>query len=151
LFLELKKKPGTLGESLPTKLALWRKGRLFVRLEPAWKITRWQRNPQWRGQALVAIVVLAVGYVCDLNLRTRKAAFGRDPARFDGAPQIKEHGIDLQARRKPFDDVCLSGLRTQHCGDLAELSPKALTYKPVCVRSFVCEAGRIFLRRAPVL
>jgi hypothetical protein len=27
--------------------------------------------------ALVAIVVLAVGYVCALNLRTRKAAFGR--------------------------------------------------------------------------
>jgi hypothetical protein len=55
--------------------------------------------------ALVAIVVLVVGYVCALNLRARKAAFGRDPARFDAAPQIKEHGVDLQARRKPFDDV----------------------------------------------
>jgi hypothetical protein len=54
---------------------------------------------------LVAIVVLAVGYVCGLNLRTRKAAFGRDPARFDATPQIKEHGVDLQARRKTFDDV----------------------------------------------
>ena len=54
---------------------------------------------------LVAIVVLAVGYVCGLNLRTRKAAFRRDPARFDAAPQIKEHGVDLQARRKTFDDV----------------------------------------------
>jgi hypothetical protein len=29
LFLELKKSRGTLGESLPTKLALWRKGRLL--------------------------------------------------------------------------------------------------------------------------
>jgi hypothetical protein len=54
---------------------------------------------------LVAIVVLAVGYVCGLNLRTRKAAFRRDPARFDATPQIKEHGVDLQARRKTFDDV----------------------------------------------
>jgi len=55
--------------------------------------------------ALVAIVVPAVGYVCALNLRTRKAGFGRDPARFDAAPQIKKHGVDLQARRKTFDDV----------------------------------------------
>jgi hypothetical protein len=54
---------------------------------------------------LVAIVVLAVGYVCGLNLRTRKAAFRRDPARFDATPQINEHGVDLQARRKTFDDV----------------------------------------------
>jgi hypothetical protein len=54
---------------------------------------------------LVAIVVLAVGYLCALKLRTRKAAVGPDPARFDAPPQIKEHGVDLQARRKTFDDV----------------------------------------------
>jgi len=55
--------------------------------------------------AVVAIVALAVGYVCALNLRPRKAALGHDPARFDAAPQTKEHGVDLQARRKTYDDV----------------------------------------------
>ena len=48
--------------------------------------------------AVVAIIALAVGYVCAL-------ARGRDPARSDAAPRTKEHGVDLQARRKPYDDV----------------------------------------------
>jgi hypothetical protein len=55
--------------------------------------------------AIVAIVVLAVSYVCALNLRPRKTALGCDPARSDAAPQTKEHGVDLQARRKTYDDV----------------------------------------------
>ena len=54
---------------------------------------------------LVAIIVLGVGYVCILNFRTRRATFGRDPARPDAAPQMKEHGVDLQAHRKTYDDV----------------------------------------------
>ena len=55
--------------------------------------------------AVVAIIALAVGYVCALNLRPRKVALGRDLARSDAAPRTKEHGVDLQARRKPYDDV----------------------------------------------
>jgi flagellar biosynthesis/type III secretory pathway M-ring protein FliF/YscJ len=55
--------------------------------------------------ALVAIVALAVVYVCALKLRARKAALGRDPARSDATSQTKEHGVDLQARRKSYDDV----------------------------------------------
>jgi len=57
--------------------------------------------------ALFAIVVLAVGYVWAraLNLRTRKAALGRGPASSDAAPHSKEHGVDVQARRKTYDDV----------------------------------------------
>src|SRR5262245_48837499 len=55
--------------------------------------------------AVVAIIALAVGSICALNLRPRKAAFGRDPARSDAAPRTKEHGVDLQARRKTYDDV----------------------------------------------
>lgn len=42
---------------------------------------------------IVAIIVLAVVYVCALSFRKRKQAFGR------------ENGIDLQARRKTYDDV----------------------------------------------
>jgi len=108
----LKKSRGTFGESLPTKpssgaeagcLRDWNRPRNHLLAEkpsvmegPMEMVVFWM---------LVAIVLLAVGYVCALNLRTRKAAFGRDPARFDPAPQIKEHGVDLQARRKTFDDV----------------------------------------------
>jgi hypothetical protein len=98
--LDLKKSRGTLGESLPTKLALWRKGRLLRDWNRPRNRSLAEKPSVMEGPALVAIVVLAVAYVCALNLRTRKAAFGRDPARFDGAPQIKEHGIDLKARRK---------------------------------------------------
>ena len=52
-----------------------------------------------------AIIVLAVIYVCALSFRKRKEAFGRDPARSDMASGTKEHGVDLQARRKTYDDV----------------------------------------------
>jgi hypothetical protein len=57
--------------------------------------------------ALFAIVVLAVGYVWAraLNLRTRKPALERDPARSDATSQTKQHGLDLQAHRKTYDDV----------------------------------------------
>jgi len=54
---------------------------------------------------IVAIIVLAVVYVCALSLRKRKEAFGRHPARSDVTPETKEHGVDLQARRKTYDDV----------------------------------------------
>ena len=49
---------------------------------------------------IVAIVVLAVAYVCTLSFGKRKEAFGRDSAKSE-----KEHGVDLQARRKTYDDV----------------------------------------------
>jgi hypothetical protein len=39
---------------------------------------------------VVAVIALAAVYVCALNLWTRKAALGRDPARSDAAPQTKE-------------------------------------------------------------
>ena len=54
---------------------------------------------------IVAIIVLAVVYVCARSFRKRKEAFGRDPARSDVTPETKEHGVDLQARRKTYDDV----------------------------------------------
>ena len=49
---------------------------------------------------IVAIIVLAVVYVCALSFRKRKQAFGREPSMSDVVPDTKEHGIDLQARRK---------------------------------------------------
>ena len=49
---------------------------------------------------IVTIIVLAVVYV----FRKRQAALGRKP-RSDVAPDTKEHGIDLQARRKLYDDA----------------------------------------------
>jgi len=51
---------------------------------------------------IVAIVVLAVVYAC---FRKRKEALGREPFMSDVAPDTKGHGIDLQARRKTYDDV----------------------------------------------
>jgi hypothetical protein len=54
---------------------------------------------------IVAIIALAVVYVCALSLRKRKEAFGREPSMSDVALDAKEHGIDLQARRKTYDDV----------------------------------------------
>jgi len=54
---------------------------------------------------IVAIIVLAVVYVCALSLRKRKEAPGREPSMSDVAPDTKGHGIDLQARRKTYDDV----------------------------------------------
>jgi hypothetical protein len=53
---------------------------------------------------IVAIIVLAVVYVCALSFRKRQEALGRKP-RSDVAPNTKEHGIDLQARRKLYDDA----------------------------------------------
>jgi len=54
---------------------------------------------------IVAVIVLAVVYVCALSLRKRKEAFGREPSMSDVTPDTNEHGIDLQARRKTYDDV----------------------------------------------
>jgi len=54
---------------------------------------------------IVAIVALAVGYVCVLLFGKRKAARRRERARTDVASDTKEHGIDLQARRKTYEDV----------------------------------------------
>ena len=54
---------------------------------------------------IVAIIVLAVVYVFALSFRKRKVALGREPFMSDVAPDTKGHGIDLQARRKTYDDV----------------------------------------------
>ena len=50
---------------------------------------------------IVAIVVLAVVYTCFLIPMTRKEALRRTLT----APDTNEHGVDLQARRKTFDDL----------------------------------------------
>jgi hypothetical protein len=52
---------------------------------------------------IVAIIILAVVYVCALSFWKRKEAVGREPS--DVAPDPIGHGIDLQARRKTYDDV----------------------------------------------
>jgi len=54
---------------------------------------------------IVAIIVLAVGYICTLSFRKRKKAVVREPPMSDVAPDTKGHGIDLQARRKTYDDI----------------------------------------------
>jgi hypothetical protein len=54
---------------------------------------------------IAAIIVLAVVYVCALSFRRRKEALGDEPSMSDVAPDTKEHGIDLQARRKTYDDI----------------------------------------------
>ena len=54
---------------------------------------------------IIAIVVLAIFYVFAVSLRKRKEAFEREPSKSDVAPNTKEHGIDLQARRKTYDDI----------------------------------------------
>ena len=54
---------------------------------------------------IAAIIVLAVVYVCALSFRKRKEALGRTPFTSDVTPDTKGHGIDLQARRKTYDDV----------------------------------------------
>ena len=54
---------------------------------------------------IAAIIVLAVVYVCALSFRRRKEALGDEPSMSDVAPATKEHGIDLQARRKTYDDI----------------------------------------------
>jgi hypothetical protein len=52
---------------------------------------------------IVAIFVIAVVYA--LSFRKRKEALGREPSMSDVAPDTKGHGVDLQARRKTFDDL----------------------------------------------
>ena len=47
---------------------------------------------------IVAIGALVIAYICALGLRYRSD-------RFAAAPDRKEHGVDLQARRKTYDDV----------------------------------------------
>jgi len=54
---------------------------------------------------IVAIVVLAVIYVCAQSFRKREEAVSRGPPMSDVAPNPMGHGIDLQARRKTYDDV----------------------------------------------
>jgi hypothetical protein len=54
---------------------------------------------------IIAIVVLAIFYVFAVSLRKRKEAFEREPSKSDVAPNTKEHGIDLQARRKTYDGI----------------------------------------------
>jgi len=50
---------------------------------------------------IVAIVVLAVVYTCVLTPMKRK----EEVRRTLNASDTNEHGVDLQARRKPFDDL----------------------------------------------
>jgi hypothetical protein len=50
---------------------------------------------------IVAIAVLAVAYTCALTFMKRKEALRRKPT----ASDTNEHGVDLQARRKTFDDL----------------------------------------------
>ena len=50
-------------------------------------------------------VVFWVIVVCALSFRKRKEALGREPFMSDAALDTKGHGIDLQARRKTYDDV----------------------------------------------
>ena len=52
---------------------------------------------------IVAMFVIAVVYA--LSFRKRKEALGREPSKSDVAPDTNEHGVDLQARRKTFDDL----------------------------------------------
>jgi hypothetical protein len=49
---------------------------------------------------IIAIIVLAILYVCALSLRKRKEAFGREPSMSDVAPDTKEHGIDFTGAKK---------------------------------------------------
>ena len=44
-----------------------------------------------------AVIVLAIIYVCALSFRK--------PSTSEVAPGTKEHGVDLQARRKTYDDL----------------------------------------------
>lgn len=52
---------------------------------------------------IVAIIVIAIVYFFVLSFR--KSRFGRKLAGSSAAPGPKEHGVDLQARRKLHDDV----------------------------------------------
>ena len=50
---------------------------------------------------IVAIIVLAVVYNCALSFLKRKERLRRKLI----APDTKEHEVDLQTRRKTYDDV----------------------------------------------
>jgi|SoiMetStandDraft_5_1073268.scaffolds.fasta_scaffold245799_2 hypothetical protein len=50
---------------------------------------------------IVAIIVLAVVYTCALTFMKRKEALRLKLT----APDTNEHGVDLQARRKTFEDL----------------------------------------------
>ncbi len=52
---------------------------------------------------ILAIIVLAIIYGF-MNVGKRKESAGREPPKFNVTPD-QRHGIDLQARRKPYDDV----------------------------------------------
>jgi ABC-type transport system involved in Fe-S cluster assembly fused permease/ATPase subunit len=54
---------------------------------------------------MIIAIVLAIFYVFAVSLRKRKEAFEREPSKSDVALNTKEHGIDLQARRKTYDDI----------------------------------------------
>ena len=51
---------------------------------------------------IVAIVALVIAYVCALSVAKRRRYRSDSRA---AAPYPKEHGVDLQARRKLHDDV----------------------------------------------
>jgi hypothetical protein len=52
-----------------------------------------------------AIIVLAIVYVGALSFRKRKETLEGKPSTSDVVLGTKEHGIDLQARRKTYDDL----------------------------------------------
>ena len=54
---------------------------------------------------IFVIIMLAVVYVGALSFGKHQEARGRERAKSDVAPDTKEHGIDLQARRKLYDDA----------------------------------------------
>ena len=51
---------------------------------------------------IVAIVALVIAYICALSVAKRRHYRSDRPA---AAPDPKEYGVDLQARRKLHDDV----------------------------------------------
>ncbi len=51
---------------------------------------------------IVPIVALVIAYICALSVAKRRRYRSGRPA---AAPYPKEHGVDLQARRKLHDDV----------------------------------------------
>ena len=80
---------------------------LFGRLEQNWKSPVGKETLEMEGglkilfSLIVAIIVLAVVYTCALTFMKRKEALRRKLI----APDTKEHGVDLQTRRKTFDDL----------------------------------------------
>ena len=82
-------------------------GDQFGQLEPNWKSPVGKETLEMEGglkillSLIVAIIVLAVVYTCALTFMKRKEVLRRKLT----APDIKEHGVDLQTRRKTYDDV----------------------------------------------